>query len=387
METNDFRTRSVIENRQFKSTEKYWPIGLDIGYSAVKGISPNKNFCFPAYARPVSDDFETMRAPERSDIIYRSDNGKWVVGALAYDTGEASDAPDSISDLYARDRYSKPIFKVLVEVGMALGIMGNRFGEVGNKRVLYQTGLPPRFLKGDERPLKKAMTGHHCFELKVGSSEWMKFEFDVNADDVFVIAQPLGSLVCASIDANGHTTKDAKNFFRSNLLVFDPGFGTTDLYTLNKGVVVPDKMDTFPDVGMREVFNRTCDDIRELYGVDMTIPELQNKLEQGTIYVSDEDSLGRKKVDFGPILEKNCKEVCKKAFEKMASNTSRFRDTEYIIMTGGTSEAWKTELKNMLGNMDGLELIPANRNDTTLSNIFSNARGYYFHCIGQSRNL
>ena len=42
MNTKDFKTRSETIHRAAPCPANHWIIGLDIGYSAIKGMSPNK---------------------------------------------------------------------------------------------------------------------------------------------------------------------------------------------------------------------------------------------------------------------------------------------------------------------------------------------------------
>lgn len=51
MNTKDYKTKTMVVERDFPCRDNYWAVGLDIGYSAVKGISPARHFCFPAYAK------------------------------------------------------------------------------------------------------------------------------------------------------------------------------------------------------------------------------------------------------------------------------------------------------------------------------------------------
>ena len=53
MVTKDFETKTIMQEQPFPGSEEKWVIGLDIGYSAVKGISQNALWCFPAYAKQI----------------------------------------------------------------------------------------------------------------------------------------------------------------------------------------------------------------------------------------------------------------------------------------------------------------------------------------------
>lgn len=81
----------------------------------------------------------------------------------------------------------------------------------------------------------------------------------------------------------------------------------------------------------------------------------------------------------------NSKQVCEEAIDKMKVIHDYFSDTDYIIATGGTYEAWSKEFNSKFTEMEGLTIVPANVNDTTLSNVFSNVRGYYFFLLNRLR--
>ena len=112
------------------ASEKAWPIGLDIGYSAVKGICPNRSFIFPAYARKLPEGRVTLKGEAPSDLRYRDvKTGEiWTVGSLAYDEVDADDVMDSEAELFGRHRYFSPMFQVIARTGMALGLETNEYG-------------------------------------------------------------------------------------------------------------------------------------------------------------------------------------------------------------------------------------------------------------------
>lgn len=379
MNTQDYKTKSIIEYRHIPSNPKYWAIGLDIGYSSVKGMSPNKYFCFPAYARKVPADRLTLKAPQSTDIRYRekSNDEIWTVGALAYDEVNSSEVMDSEAELFGRRRYFSPMFLVIARVGIALGMMNDPYGKRENRRVKIQMGLPPKYMN-DEDDLRESLVGHHEFEIKLGNQPWQSFDFTIEPEDIpKVMAQPLGALMSASIGKDGMQLPVARQYFSKNVIVFDPGFGTTDDYTITHGVVTG--YETFPELGMREVFARTCHDIKKQYRVEIQIPELQNKLVDGTIKSMDRRLMKSTKHSFADILEKNSKEVCHETIEKLKTVHNYFIDTDYIIAAGGTYDAWASEFNQTFKDMEGLSIVPGNINDPSLSNVFDNVRGYYYY--------
>ncbi len=382
MKSNDFRTRTIYEKTPANGRDDKWIIGLDVGYSAVKGMTANSLFCFPYYAKKIPKDRISLKGAEATDIKYRDSSGTtWVVGNLAYNEASDADVTDSEAELYGPRRFNSDIFKVSTAVGLAMGLDVNSFGNPAGKELVVQTGLPPKYIKSYERDLKESIARHYVFDLQIGGGNWKHYDFEIKKSNVYVIAQPLGALISASIDKRGKGTPQSKNFFSSNVLVFDPGFGTVDDYTVHNGNVISDE--TYTDMGMCEIFRRTCNYIYDTYGFEVSIPELQNRLTAGTIKITDKKAMKSQMFDFNEILEKNCIEVCEEVIEKMKSVHDFFSKTDYIIATGGTYEAWKDHFNKIFADMEGLTIVPANINDTTISNIFSNVRGYYYYRLNK----
>ena len=70
METKDFRTQTVLKGYPAGGEDKKnrWIIGLDVGYSSVKGMTRNSVFCFPSYVEEVVEDTITVRSAVPTDI-------------------------------------------------------------------------------------------------------------------------------------------------------------------------------------------------------------------------------------------------------------------------------------------------------------------------------
>lgn len=382
MKTLDFKTRTLFEDRHSPYQKDRWVGGLDIGYSGIKGFAPNKVFCFPSYATRIPNNQVVLREPYSTDIRFRDESGTWAVGELAYENVKSSEVMDSEAELYGRHRYYSPMFSVISKVGMALEFTTNQFGSPKDKELIIQTGLPPRYLKSDTEDLKSVLAGHHNFELKIGSGDWQTFDFEVKENNIFVMPQPMGALVSASVGNNGHAIAESQKYFSSSVIVFDPGFGTFDDYYVQNGSVIGNG-ETFPGLGMREVFERTCKDIHDVHGIEVSVAELHKKLDAGEIKVVNKKKLSSKKYQFGTFLENNCQQVCYEAIEKMKSIHNYFQDIDYIIAAGGTYDAWADIMSDTFKDMEDLVIIPANINDPTLSNIFSNVRGYYFYRLNR----
>ena len=381
LNTKDFKIKTITIDRKNPCKEGSFVLGVDIGYSAVKGMSPNKIFSFPAYAKKIPEGRTTLREPKDSDILYKDKNGTWAVGELAYAEVNPSDVIDSEEELFGRHRFYSPMFTVLTRTAYGVGLSENKFGSARNKKIYVQTGLPPKYEDQDAPTLKDVMHGQHEFSLKIGKNPWQKFNIYIHQTDIKVMSQPLGSFMSSCLDINGKPLPVAEEFYSKNVVVYDPGFGTMDVYTIKKGNVP--FSETFPDLGMREIFARTVKDIKKTFNKEVQIPELQNYLEDGTIKIISRKEMRSKRYSFAKILEKNLKDVAEENIQKMVNLYNYFEDIDIIIVTGGLGDCWYKYISERLAGFEDLKIISANTNDTTLSNVFSNVRGYYYFMCNQ----
>ena len=199
MNTKDYKTKTMVVERDFPCRDNYWAVGLDIGYSAVKGISPAHYFCFPAYAKKIPENRPLLKEAADTDIRYRDNEGEWVVGNLAYEEMDASKMTESEEEVFGRKRYYSPMFKVIVRTGLGIALMEGKEKSSDGKKLYVQTGLPPKFMR-DSEDLKEVFKGIHLFELKLGTAPWQTFTFSLDEQNISIMPQPLGALLSASTD-------------------------------------------------------------------------------------------------------------------------------------------------------------------------------------------
>ena len=110
--TQDFRTKTVYQPTRNISVDGKWPIGLDIGYSGVKGFSPNAIFAFPSFAKNLGKNPTFYGEPDEDEILYRDDETKeiWRVGRNAEKMISERDTSNSQLELYGRDRYYTDVY-------------------------------------------------------------------------------------------------------------------------------------------------------------------------------------------------------------------------------------------------------------------------------------
>lgn len=376
--SEQFKTKTVFKKRENVKADGFWPIALDVGYSAVKGFSPNHVYCFPSYAKKAEGEGVLFGKQNNYDIKYRDTDGEiWNVGYLAQDMGSMNDTNDSESALFGRNRYMTDMFLVITRVGLALGLMENEFGKrKSEEEIIVQAGLPPKYKDTDTKYVRAVTGGRHVFDLKVGSDDWMHFDITIKKENVMVMSQPMGALWSVACDNNGRFIKEASKYFNSKILIFDPGFGTLDLFSImNRS---PQGSETFSDLGMKRVFQETIKGIQKDYDVEISIVKMQEVLKAGDVKVTDIMTMSSDTVDIHPYLESANKKVCMEALSMTKQSCNFLIDYDYMIVDGGTGSAWMPHIKEHLKNMKTLTILEAIQNDN-LPNYFSNARGYYMY--------
>jgi len=383
IQTIDFKTKTKFNEFKREFVGNFWPIALDIGYSGVKGMSPNMTYCYPSYAVKMSPGQVMIGDASDDDILYRDcvTGEEWRVGASAIETITADDANDTTESLYGRNRYFNPMFKVIARVGMGVGMMDNQYGSPVGKTLVVQTGLPPAYIKGDSALLKEVLSGSHHFKIKVGKRpQWQEFKFDLPEENISIMAQPMGTLFSISTDKNGNMTPEATKYFNSNVLIFDPGFGTFDIFDIKNRVIANYK--SYDDLGMKRIMQETVREIFKTYNVEVSVPAMQKHLKDGRVKHFNRKERKTQYVPFDGMLERASNSVCNEAIERTMEIFNNLVDHDYLVITGGTGAAWSEKLRTYFAGMETLKVISGNQNED-LPHIFSNVRGYYYYLIGK----
>lgn len=382
MQTKDLKTRSEIIAKKSPGNDFFYTVGLDIGYSGVKSYTENKYFCFPSFTRKASENAVSFRSPLPTDIQISMDGGTWDVGELAYNNVMANDASDSEVELFGRDRYFSDTFRAISLTGIGISLLENEISGIGDRKILIQTGLPATYM-GDAGSLIEALSGDFSFKLRLGGGNWNTFSFSLREDNFLPpLPQPLGAFLSAAFDKTGGPSEIAESLFNSDSAIIDPGFNTFDVSAIIKGQYQESFSNSF-DLGMKAVFKLTCQKIKEKYGVSLSIPAFYNKLEEGRVKTFNRKERSSISHDFSELFEESRKEVFEEVANKIGSSYKLFSDYRYVVASGGTYEIWKQDFEDLLKNIEGLSIIPANINDPSIPNYYSVARG--FQCLANEQ--
>lgn len=378
MATVDFKTKNEIikkemprvnGNNQFKSKTI---LAIDGGYSGVKGVSPNKLFAFPSYAKKAPSNFNIVSDLRPDDLFFRNNKtGEiWLVGRTAESLMNQDDV-DSTSDsvLYTRYRYNSETYKVLMACGFALGLYGLNAGS----ELYLQTGLPSEYLESDTPKLKKALVGEYDVALKLGNKDWVDFKFDLDEDHIDVMAQPKGTLNALVYDMGKPSAKGV-SLLKKNVFILDIGFGTEDWFGFQSGVLVSN--DTKRDTAMRSVFELVSDKLKKK-GIDVKVFEFQKYLEEGLVSYFDEELYEMNYEPFEDILHDANKELSNKSIERLMRENDNLKNYQCLVVTGGTGESREQYIREKLQGLKKLEILMGNENIPDISCIYSNVIGYY----------
>ena len=355
-------------------------IALDIGYSGVKCFTDKLHACFPSLARKV-DASNFIGEPNPDDILYRDESDTWVVGARALRDISLQDTNDSERTLYSRHRYDSEMFKIIYRVGMGLCLMGEKeISSGGGRPIFLQTGLPPAYMKADQRDLVNALSGIHLFSLKFGRKQWREFAFELKPSGIGILSQPMGALFSASFSDECKPFPEAKDYINSGTLGLDPGFGTVDTFVIRGGTV--QSYDSFDNLGMKMVYKLLSEKILNAHGVHIPIHAIPKILIDGYVPVLNKKLKQTENIYIADMLEQCNNAVCDEAIEKINATYNYLMDFKYLLITGGTSEAWGDRLIEHFSGIKHLQVIFGNKANPALSQVFSNVRGYYFRRVG-----
>lgn len=376
-----YRTKTMNISKNYPRLQEYWGIAIDYGYSAVKGMCANKVFSFPGYARLLNAGNQQIGDIDSSNILYKNEDGEdWIVGAPAQRMIPINSTEDSESVLYDRNRYFDPMFKVLIRVGLALGLMDNNCGSYAGQPIVVQTGLPSQYAD-DASLLREVMSGHHKFSVKIGTNSWQNFNFTLDAENIGIMPQPMGTFRSIITDNNGRRVPDALKYFKSNILIFDPGFGTFDTFEIQNGTYSRKNSETFKDLGMNAVLSLLSDKIFSNYATRIPVSAMQKYLEIGTFPCYNRRERKSSSVEFDDLLHECSEAICLKALEKIQTIYNDLIEINYLVVTGGTGAAWFPTISDYFSGLETLTILEGNQNDPSLPYIFANVRGYYMELL------
>ena len=367
--TKRFRTRQEFKEKNNPKGKNYI-IAIDVGYSGTKVFHENGYFCFPSYARRIETEPSIANA---DDILYKDlDTGHiYMVGWIAQKMVSSAESNDTDGKMNLRKIYNSEEYKIKCNTAIALALERRS----DDRPIHIMTGLPAAYLKDDTKDVKNSYKHPAHFAIKRGIGFWKAYDLALKDDQISVMAQPAGSMTSAFVKNNGEYIGDVMQYLTKNTLVLDIGFKTLDFYGFKNRI--EDCVSSEDNKGMYEVLKKTAEKIRQEYNEGISIQALQNNLDSGKFTCVNEDTLSSEEYDLAPILLAESEVVFKEAMQYAKERTQAYRDYNYLIIGGGTGEAWFEKIKEYLSGLKTLKVISANQNCMELPLIYANVRGYY----------
>lgn len=378
-------------------------VAIDIGYNGLKVYSIYGRHLVPSLPIKMGKanrlDISTIGS-NPTDILYKDENDfVWFIGDLAKEMIDSGKKTYNYDILYGRNRTTTPEYKVLLRTGMALSLIENMDNlkkpnyKITSDNLKVMTGLPEDWMN-DKDKLINVFSGSHKFSIKIGNSGWIPVSFELNQTsekDVFVMSQPKGTIFSLATSVYGEIIKP-ELLLTNNVLVFDGGFGTNDIYYMKKGQKASST--SFTDNAMFEVYKATCSDILEgtknlrevrVYEIDKYIESNYTVPYQET---DDKGKLNKYTFDFKEAIDKNIEEFAGDAFERMSNLYEGFQDVDYVICTGGTGEAYHPHFeRDIPTNVILAENLDSKNPAENFTPVYSNAIGFFCNLVGTLKKL
>ena len=247
----------------------------------------------------------------KSDTVYTYSGQRYVLS----DKGITSGGRNS-------KRYSTQEYLLQTLIGIA---------EVQKERdIVLVTGLPCSDYLSEQaiKSTVKTLKGNH--EIMVGNKK-----HEIHIHEVFVIPQPLGTLIDFMFDDN---LKIVNNRDKSKWLVIDIGRGTTDIL-LCEGMKAERIIGT--DIGSMDITNLYLDCINDRFAnTDYEFTRVDVGNNNNCIINKYEQTF-----DFSEELDMAKKEVSRQIMTFISDSGISFKMADRIIYTGGTSIALKDYLQ------------------------------------------
>ena len=378
LDTKVFSTRSEYKtNKNNPKAGDHFVIGLDMGYSAPKCVFEQGNFVFPNYVKRLTG--ELFGDIPKDMLVYTNERGEsYIVGDMAVHSLD-EDSVVSEDSLYGRNHYIHPEFKIVFET--ALGLATWLHTDTNGSDIFLQTGLPPAYKVKDEPYLRSVLADRHKFTLSKGG-ETKEFDITLENDQIDVMTQPMGAVNSVLFNDDGTYSKYAKEIMCSDILLIDGGFVTFDKFLVRGHEL--NAQSSNASLGMKRVLDETRNAIMRDYGVSISTPAMQKVLKTGKFSVNDLITMNFEDHDVADYFEKANDKIAHIALESVKEE---FGNVKYIIMAGGTGEAWYPIFKELIDKIPERKrpIILLGKESSSLPGIYGVARGYYMSRVFKLR--
>ena len=369
----------------FVDTGEIFPIGLDVGFSAVKTYSMHGHHKFPSLITPVSEEeLAKVLFRNNSTIAYRDKNITnkiWLIGEIVSESTGSRIAEDE-DKLYTDQRVGSKENIILNRMGIALSLMNKKGIIKKNAEIRMAVGLPDRSSDLIKK-YKEQLSGYHEFEIQLGRSEkWIPISFVIKKENIDVLSQPFGTLLSIALNRQGKVI-DKELLEQKRSLIFDGGFGTIDTFVLQSGRV--GKCLTWKTRAMKSIYEKLIkiclDQIDRKIGLHqinrfLSLPKEERSIKSGVVTWH-----------FDADLNNLIKDMAKENITELLTSYDTFNDIDILIMTGGTSKVLYPYFVVGITNLEIkiAELKDAENPEENFNCVYANAVGFFNYVLMKYR--
>lgn len=188
--------------------------GIDLGYSAVKGVSGNRRFHFPSVVGTPNRAHFSLSNQNTSILLTLPEDGTWLVGQGAVEQSRFLKRREDRAWIES-DEYYRLMLATFTELTAATFV-----------ELVVVTGLPVAFYS-DKTALRDRFLGEHRV-----TREGRRGQQVFRVTEARVIPQPFGALLSVALDNQGRIAD--KDLATGAVGVIDVGGKTTNLLSVNR---------------------------------------------------------------------------------------------------------------------------------------------------------
>lgn len=314
-------------------------IGLDLGFSQVKLVTPSNKFIFPSIiGNPSSFELENKDVELIDDLFLNYNGIVYYIGNKALSTNNArvcvtTDKTNSINDKIA----------FLASLGLSKS----------KDSLDIVTGLPVEDFKkkGLKDKLISNLSGSHSFTFR-GK------QLIINVNSVKVIPQAAGAFYDYILNDKGKPKKETNDILNGIIRVIDIGYKTTDIITMAYGEYLSDKSCTIKK-GMIDIHKELARYLNTTYDRNLPLTSMNEICRKQSF------THNGKIINLSDIIYQIEYPIADCILNESNAILGDTMDINLVIGVGGTMSVTSQYFKNYY-------------NCFTLNNIeFSNAEGYY----------
>lgn len=353
-------------------------ISVDPGFDFLKVVINGTSFKLPFNVEKTDEkQFNNMKVDENFMLYRNGENETWRIGTYARDlifqNKDVKELEVKMNEFYTEKRFVTEEFAIGVSSAIAKALFNysqdenNDFSldNLDEYSIYLVVALPHAIREDYNGPVISSLEGEHSFELTIGTSSPIKFEYKLPSDQIITTSQTIAAIYNETADDEGNLDEE-KNFYLSNgpTLVIDGGYYTMGLVPVSVGGSI-DNSKTESDSlhAMKNVNIKVADEIKDKRpdAKHYTIEYLANKDDGKLKYLNktDGNKVVKQEIDIKGIKKEKVKEVCDEFIEHLNNKYNSLLDFNYVLVTGGTGNEYYPHLKKYY--VDETQILDADR--------------------------